>query len=161
MRPADNLAAASSAARCIHELFADRAAATPDAVAVESTDARITYGELERRANQLAHHLRDLGVGPDAVVGVHLERSPELLVSLLGVLKSGGAYLPLDPDYPAERLRFMLQDARTAVLISDRARGVGLTDVPARLVRIDADWDEIARRPEHAPASGDALHARP
>ena len=78
----------------------------------------LTYAELNERANRLAHHLRRLGVGPDVVVGLCLERSLELLVALLGVLKAGGAYLPLDPSYPPERLTFMLEDSRAAVLIT-------------------------------------------
>src|SRR5262249_2302415 len=89
------------------ELFAAQAAKAPDAVAVVFEDARLSYGELDARANQLAHHLRSLGVGPEVVVGLCVERSLELLVGLLGILKAGGAYLPLDPSYPAERLAFM------------------------------------------------------
>ena len=87
------------------ELFAVRAAGTPDATAVVHGDESLSYGALDRRANQLAHHLRALGVGPETVVGLCVERSPELIVGVLGILKAGGAYLPLDPSYPDERLR--------------------------------------------------------
>ena len=96
------------------ELFAAQAARTPDAVAVVFEDERLTYGELDARANQLAHHLRSLGVGPEVVVGLCVERSLEMMVGLLGILKAGGAYLPLDPGYPPERLAFMLEDAARA-----------------------------------------------
>src|SRR5262249_4335619 len=93
-------------AATLPQLFAAQAAATPDAVAVVFADEQLSYGELEARANQLAHHLRALGVGAESVVGVCLERSLELVVSLIAILKAGGGYLPLDPGYPRERLSF-------------------------------------------------------
>ena len=100
----------STSARCAHELFEEQAERTPHAVAVEIGEERLTYAELNARANRLAHHLRALGVGPDALVGMCVERSVELVVGLLGILKAGGAYVPLDPSYPAQRLAFMLAD---------------------------------------------------
>ena len=93
-------------------LFAAQAQRTPDAVAVVFEDRSLSYAELEAHANQLAHHLQSLGVGPETVVGLCVERSPEMVIGLLGILKAGGAYLPLDPDYPAERLAFMLPGRR-------------------------------------------------
>ena len=102
----------------VPELFAAQAARTPDAVAVVFGEQTLSYGELNARANQLAHHLHSLGVGPEVMVGLCVERSLEMVVGLLGILKAGGAYLPLDPDYPAERLAFMLEDAGAAVLLS-------------------------------------------
>ena len=110
-----------SPAATLPELFAAQVARTPDAVAVVFEDAALTYGELDARANQLAHHLRALGVGPEVVVGLCVERSLEMLVGLLGILKAGGAYLPLDPDYPHERLAFMLEDAGAPVLVTQSA----------------------------------------
>ncbi len=104
--------------RCVHELFEEQARKTPDAVAVMFEDASLSYAELNRRANQLAHHLRELGVGPDGRVAVCLERSPELIVALLGILKAGGAYVPLDPAYPEERLRYMLEDCAPLALLT-------------------------------------------
>ncbi|WP_035982226.1 AMP-binding protein, partial [Bradyrhizobium sp. STM 3843] len=92
--------------------FAAQAARTPEKIALRFEDATLTYGELDRRANQLAHHLQQLGVGPDVVVGVLAERSFEMVVALFGILKAGGAYLPLDPGYPAERLAYVLDDAK-------------------------------------------------
>ena len=103
------------------ELFAAQVATTPDAIAVVFEDAQPDYGELDARANQLAHHLRALGVGPEVVVGLCVERSLEMVVGLLGILKAGGAYLPLDPDYPPERLAFMLADAGAPVLVTQSA----------------------------------------
>src|SRR5437868_12458913 len=104
--------------RCLHELIEEQVARTPEAVAVVYEDQSLTFSELDRRANQLAHHLRALGVGPEVRVGVCLERSLELVVALLGVLKAGVAYVPLDPGYPADRLAYMLADAHASVLLS-------------------------------------------
>ncbi|HEU0052034.1 MAG TPA: AMP-binding protein, partial [Longimicrobium sp.] len=102
----------------IHERFEAQAARTPDAVAVVFEDRELTYGELNRRANRLAHHLRGLGVGPDVRVGICVEREPELVVAVLGVLKSGGAYVPLDPGYPRDRLLDMVEDCAPVALLT-------------------------------------------
>jgi aspartate racemase len=107
--------------RCIHQLFEEQTARTPERIALVHKDRRITYAELNRRANRLADHLRGLGIGPDIPVGIYLDRCPEMVVSILGVLKAGGAYLPLDPAYPAERIRFMLEDADAPVVITSEA----------------------------------------
>ncbi|HEX2190550.1 MAG TPA: condensation domain-containing protein, partial [Longimicrobiaceae bacterium] len=116
----------------IHERFEAQAGRTPDAVAVVYEDRRLTYGELNARANRLAHHLRGLGVGPDVRVGICVERGFELVVAVLGVLKSGGAYLPLDPGYPQERLLDMVQDSAPVVLLTQGSLTGRLTglDVP-------------------------------
>ena len=141
------------AATTLPELFAAQAARTPDAVAVVFEDQSLSYGELDRRANQLAHRLIELGVGPEVVVGLCAERSLEMVVGLLGILKAGGAYLPLDPDYPRERLAFMLADAQAPVLVAQS----GLTDrLPAsraELVCLDTHWPIIDRQPAAPPAT--------
>ncbi|HVH12671.1 MAG TPA: aminotransferase class III-fold pyridoxal phosphate-dependent enzyme, partial [Longimicrobium sp.] len=117
--------AAFPAEVCIHELFQAQAQAAPDAVAVTFGGASLSFGELDTRSNQLAHHLVRLGVGPEVRVGICLERSLEMVVSLLAVLKAGGAYVPLDPAYPAERLAFMLADSATSVLLTqEKLRGL-------------------------------------
>src|SRR5205085_10736437 len=109
---------AAYAQKCIHELSEDQARRSAEAVAVEFEGQRLTYGELNRRANQLAHYLRSLGVGPEMRVGICMERGLEMVIGLLGILKAGGAYVALDPHYPAERLRFMVEDSSIAVLLT-------------------------------------------
>ncbi|HST59293.1 MAG TPA: amino acid adenylation domain-containing protein, partial [Longimicrobium sp.] len=126
----------------IHEMFEAQARRTPDAVAVVYEDRQLTYGELNARANRLAHHLRGLGVGPDVRVGICVEREPELVVAIFGVLKAGGAYLPLDPGYPRERLLDMVQDCAPVVMLTQEAlagRLAGL-DVPLLVLDDGADW---------------------
>src|SRR5215212_2002302 len=113
-----NAVALAAQTQTIHERFEQQAAATPDAVAVSFEGERLTYRELKARANRLAHHLRSRGVGPETCVGILVERSLEMIVNILGVLKAGGCYLPLDPAYPRERLSFMLEDARAALLLT-------------------------------------------
>jgi len=106
--------------RCIHELFAEQAERTPDQTALICEGRQVSYRELDRRANQLGRYLQGLGVGPEVAVGLCLERSFDLVVALLGVLKAGGAYLPLDPEYPLERLSYMLEDAGVGVALTMR-----------------------------------------
>jgi amino acid adenylation domain-containing protein len=135
----------------IHELFAAQAAQRPEAVAVVFENQQLTYEELNRRANQLAHHLRALGVGPEVVVGICVERSVEMVVGLLGILKAGAAYLPLDPGYPAERLTFMLADAGVRFVISHQAVAAVLPDTGLDVLLLDAEWATVAAQPETAP----------
>ena len=106
--------------KCIHELFEEEVRKRPEAVALVTGEECLTYGELNRRANRVAHHLRKKGVKADARVAICLERSLEMVVAIVGVLKAGGGYVPLDPDYPVERLRFMLQDSTPSILITQR-----------------------------------------
>jgi len=141
--------------RCVHDLFVECAARAPDAVALISGDLTLTYGELDRRTNQLAHYLRTLGVGPEVVVGLRIERSPEMVIGLLGILKAGGAYLPLDPSYPPERVAYMLEDTRAPLIVTRASAAEALTEHGVPLVRIDADWAAIAEEPAvRAPESG-------
>lgn len=128
----------------VPELVAARAAETPDATAVVAGNQRITYRELDSRANQLAHHLHALGVGPDVLVGLCFERSVALVVGALGILKTAGAYLPLDPGYPRERLAFMLQDARSPVLVTEPRLAASLSEGAWRLVSLDAGATSLA-----------------
>jgi amino acid adenylation domain-containing protein len=139
----------------VHQLFEEQAARTPQAVAVAAGGEQLSYRELNRRANQLAHHLRARGVGPDVRVGVCLTRSPHLIVALLGVLKAGGAYVPLDPAYPAERLRLLLRDAQAAVLLTDGRTREGLPNgEAATIVCLDRDLASFAGETEEPVQSG-------
>ncbi|MEA2463486.1 MAG: hypothetical protein QOJ98_1233, partial [Acidobacteriota bacterium] len=134
--------------KLIHELFEQQAAAQPDAPAVIFNDRTLSYGELNARANQLAHELIALGIQPDDRVAVFAERGPELMVGLLGILKAGGAYVPLDPAYPVERLQHMLHDAAPKALLTQRPLPV--SDVPAVLLGSEA----LSARPAHNPRTG-------
>jgi non-ribosomal peptide synthetase component F len=122
---------------CVHELFEAQAARTPDAPALVFGERTLSYAQLNERANRLAHRLRALGVGPDRLVGVCLERSLELPVALLAVLKAGGAYLPLDPGYPTARLAYMLADANAPVLLTQHQLRPRLPDGPAHTLTLD------------------------
>src|SRR6185369_10312597 len=134
-------------------LFAAQAQRTPDATAVIFEDRTLTYAALDAHANRLAHHLQSLGVGPETMVGLCVERSPEMVIGLVGILKAGGAYLPLDPNYPRERLAFMLADAGCPVLVTQSALLDRLPDDAAhrQVVRLDADASVIARQSDTAP----------
>ncbi|HEX8846869.1 MAG TPA: amino acid adenylation domain-containing protein, partial [Pyrinomonadaceae bacterium] len=129
---------------CVHQLFEEQVARTPEAIAVECAGEQLTYGELNERANQLAHHLRTLGVGSDSLVGVLLERSTEMVIALLGVLKAGAAYVPLDASHPAARLSFALQDAAASVLLTQQHLVEQLPAHGARVICLDSQWSEIS-----------------
>ena len=122
---------------CLHELFEKQAEQLPDKIAIVFKDEQLTYSELNRRANQLAHYLQRLGVGPDVLVGVYMERSLEMIIGLYGILKAGGAYVPLDPSYPASRLAFMLEDTQVAVLLTQQHLAANLPAHPAQVVMLD------------------------
>lgn len=156
--------------QCIHQLFEEQADRVPDKVAVSFAEESLTYAELNGRANQLASYLRTLGVGPEVLVGLCVERSLEMLVGLLGILKAGGGYVPLDPAYPEERLTYMLSDAAAMPegflpCIPKASKPVVLTqqhlvahlqkkaikDKQTRVVCLDSDWDEIAQQSDRNP----------
>jgi len=159
---------------CIHQLFEAQAQRTPDAIAVMFEHEQLTYGELNRRTNQLAHHLQALGVGPEVPVGVCLERSLEMVIGLLAILKAGGAYVPLDPAYPKERLTFMLEDTQAPVLLTQErlvaeliedSRGSKLGDRDSQssilnsriqVVCLDSAWEAIASESGENPINATA-----
>ena len=138
-------------APCVHHLFEAQAERSPEAVAVILDNSRLTYGDLNRRANCLAHHLRKQGVGSEARVGILLDQSLEMVVGLLGVLKAGGAYVPLNPANPSERLAFMLDDAQASLLLTQRQLSERFAEYTGNLVYLDSDWDEIAQNDERNP----------
>jgi amino acid adenylation domain-containing protein len=152
--------------KCIHHLFENQVERTPEAIAVEFEEKKITYRELNQRANQLAHYLISLGIGPEKLVGVCIERSIEMVVGLLGILKAGGAYVPLDPAYPDERLRFMLEDSRVSILLTqeklvqdsglrtlDSDLRSSILDSGFQVVYLDRDFALIAQQKKKNPCS--------
>ena len=130
---------------CIHELIELQAEGRRDGTAVIFEDESVTYGELNARANQLAFHLKRRGAGPEVLVGLCVERSVEMVVGVLGILKAGAAYVPLDPTYPPERLSFMLEDARVSVILTQERWRPWLPDRGAPIISLDRDWPEIGR----------------
>jgi amino acid adenylation domain-containing protein len=137
--------------QCIHSLFEAQVERTPDAVALVYRDQHITYGDLDARANQLAHHLRKRGVGTDVLVGICVERSIAAVIGLLAILKAGGAYVPMDPSYPQQRLAFMLEDSNAPVLLTEQRL---INSVPSRIAEIiciDTDWDKISQENREKP----------
>ncbi|KWB39651.1 non-ribosomal peptide synthetase [Burkholderia ubonensis] len=150
----------AAAEQPLHRLFEQQTERTPDAVAAVHDDASLTYAELNLRANRLAHHLIALGVAPDSLVGVAMERSLDMIVALLAILKAGGAYVPVDPDYPAERVRFMIDNAQLRWLLTQQHLLPALPDTDARLIVVDRDAHEFAAAPAANPTpalSGDNL----
>jgi amino acid adenylation domain-containing protein len=135
---------------CLHQLFEAQAARTPELAALVAGRERLSYRELNQRANRLAHHLRALGAGPESLVGVLLNRSTSLVVALLGVLKAGAAYVPLDPDYPRERLRLMI-DANINVLVTQENLKHNLPAHNAGVICLDAEWGGIALESSENP----------
>lgn len=140
--------------RCFHQLFEEQASRTPDAPAAASEGRQLTYRELNERANQLAHHLRELGLGPEKCAALYLERSLEVVVGLLAILKAGGAYVALDPAFPADRLAFMLEDAGPAVVLTQAGLRPQLPPTQAGVFSLDDDWTRLAASSTENPNSG-------
>jgi len=149
---------------CIHQLFEAQVEQTPDAIALVFEDEQLTYQQLNNRSNQLAHYLQKLGVGSEVLVGICLERSVEMVVGLLGILKAGAAYVPLDPTYPQERLNFMIEDAQVSILITYSAAPIIKVDWGERtkcsdrqhqlsVICLDKDMDAIAQESHENPIS--------
>ncbi|HUD65767.1 MAG TPA: amino acid adenylation domain-containing protein [Candidatus Sulfotelmatobacter sp.] len=138
---------------CVHQLIEAQASRTPNATAVVFGSERLSYGELDRRANQLANHLIKLGAKPDGLVGICLERSLDMVVGLLGILKAGAAYVPLDPAYPQARIAFMLEDAEVPLLLTQSQLTASLPNAGnSRVVLIDSHWPEISKQSQQSPA---------
>ena len=142
--------------KCVHQLFEAQVERSPDAIAAvfpHNSRQQLTYRELNSRSNQLAHYLQQLGVGADVLVAICMERSLEMAIAVLGILKTGAAYVPIDPAYPKERLTFMLADTRTPVILTQSHLVSGLPEHQARTVCLDANWQEIANYSTENPAS--------
>jgi amino acid adenylation domain-containing protein len=136
---------------CIHQVFEEQVAKTPDALAVAFRNERLTYRDLNERSNQLAHYLRELGVGAEVRVGLCVERSPEMIVGLMGILKAGGVYVPLDPQYPVERIAFVLEDAQAPVVLTQE-RWIDRMPISwTQVLSLDRDWPQIASSSQSNP----------
>jgi amino acid adenylation domain-containing protein len=149
-------AAPYPAERCVHDLVRIAALVRPQAPAVRFGEETLSYAELEDRSNRLAHRLQRLGVGPETLVGLCLERALLLPVALLGILKAGGAYVPIDPAYPTERQAFMLEDSQAPVLVTQKALLDHLPQADAHVLCLDRDWADIASEPAEPPVSATA-----
>ncbi|OXB20714.1 hypothetical protein B0A71_06650, partial [Flavobacterium tructae] len=145
----NNTAAAYPSDKTIVDLFKEQVKQTPNAVAVVYEDEELTYKELDQRSNQLAHYLREQGVKPDALVGICLERSLEMLIGILGILKSGGAYVPIDPEYPADRIAYMLKDAGIDLVVSSQT-SCNVINKELSVLCLDKDWELISGYPTTA-----------
>ncbi|MFY7822882.1 MAG: amino acid adenylation domain-containing protein [Planktothrix agardhii] len=143
--------------KCIHQLFEEQVKHNPDSVAVVFEGQQLTYSELNSRANQLAHYLKSLGVETDELVAICIERSLEMIVGLLGILKAGGAYVPIDPDYPLERISFMLQDTQVKILLTQQSLLPSLPNHQAIIVCLDKDWKQINQENLNSAVSADNL----
>ncbi|MDM9580254.1 non-ribosomal peptide synthetase [Nostoc sp. GT001] len=139
---------------CIHQLFEAQVARIPNAIAIEFAGQQLTYRELNQQANQVANYLQTLGVKPDVIVGICIERSLQMMIGLLGIMKAGGVYVPLDPAYPQERLAFMLNDSQAPVLLTQQSLSDKLTKHHAQVVCIDSDWHIIGKQSQQNPNSG-------
>ena len=143
-----------SEGKCIHELFEAQAERTPDAAAVVYEDRRLTYRELNLRANRLAHRLRELGVKPESLVAISVERSPEMIVGLLGVLKAGGAYVPIDPALPKERFACLLEDTQAQVILTQRSIAETLAGPGPAVICLDSDLERLGDESEKNVVGG-------
>nr|VFK23230.1 MAG: AMP-binding enzyme [Candidatus Kentron sp. LPFa]VFK35243.1 MAG: AMP-binding enzyme [Candidatus Kentron sp. LPFa] len=132
--------------KCVHQLFEVQVARTPNALAVALEEQELTYRELNRRANRLACYLQSLGVGPETLVGICVERFPEMVMGLLAILKAGGAYVPLDPGYPKERLAFMLGDAGVKILLTRKKLMGRLPEYQGRVVCLETDFGSFSEK---------------
>jgi aspartate racemase len=137
--------------RCLHQLMAQQAARTPTTIAAIGAGQEITYRELDESANRLAQYLCRIGIRPEACIAICLERSPKFLIALLGVLKAGGAYLPLDPSYPKERFTALLHDARCPVVLTTRDLRDKVAMGGLREICLDSDWQVLSLEPPEAP----------
>ena len=146
--------------KCLHELFEQHAEQTPDAVACQFESGQITYQSLNERANQVSHFLQRRGIAPGQRVGIFVERSLNMMVGLLGIQKSGAAYVPLDPAYPAERLRLTMEDAQVPWLLTQQSLLASMPEHQAQVACLDSDWPQIAQESKANPRAVPNLRTR-
>jgi len=142
--------------KCLHDLFEEQVERTPDSVAVVYGDQKLTYLELNSRANQLAHYLISKGVGPEVMVGLYMERSLEMVIGIYGIIKAGGAYVPLDPEYPPDRIAFMVEETDVPVLLTQEHLVTSLAGPNANVICLDSEWEIIDAESTKNPISGAA-----
>ncbi|MDZ8224986.1 amino acid adenylation domain-containing protein [Nostoc sp. ChiVER01] len=142
-----------SNSKCFHQLFEAQVEKSPDAIALVFGNQKLSYKELNIRSNQLAHYLKEIGVQTESLVGICVERSAEMIIAILGIFKAGGAYLPLDPSYPQERLNFMLQDAQVSLLLTQEKLLPNFTAFSNQIISIDKDWATITQHSQNNPNS--------
>lgn len=135
--------------QCIHELFEQQVKATPDSIAICYENKYLTYQELNSRSNQLAHYLRSLKIGSEFLVGICAERSIEMVIGIFGILKAGGAYVPIDPNYPTERINYILSDSKISILLTQDHLRPTLSYTQARIICLDLDWSSIDGQPKN------------
>ena len=139
-------------AKCVHQLFEEQAEKRPDNIAVVFEEAELTYRELNEKSNQLAHYLQKKGIKPESLVGICVERSLEMIVGLLGILKAGGVYVPIDPTYPEDRISYMLEDADCEIVLTQEHLELPKTN--SEIIYFDTDWDKIENEPNENVKSG-------
>ncbi|MEO8041987.1 MAG: amino acid adenylation domain-containing protein [Acidobacteriota bacterium] len=137
--------------RCVHELFEEQVARTPDRIAVEAEDGKLTYAELNLRANQLAKYLRSIGTTHESLVGLCVERSLDMMIGLLGIMKSGGAYVPIDPAFPSERVKAILEDSGVQTIVTQAHLAFDLRDKVEQVICIDIEWEKVAAKSGDQP----------
>jgi amino acid adenylation domain-containing protein len=148
------------ASTCIHQMIEEQAAKTPQSTAVIFEGNRLTYEDLNGRSNQVARRLKELGVEPESLVGLCLHRSVDTMAGVLGILKAGGAYVPLDPSFPQNRISYMIEDSKCSVILTEKGLRDGLNSANAKIVTIDAEWDDISKRDSgnlNSPVTSDNL----
>ena len=149
----NNTASEYPSGQCVHQLFEEQVKIAPDNIALLTTNAQVTYAELNQKANRLAHYLIHHGLQPDQLVALFLERSIEAIVAVLACLKAGAAYLPLDPEYPAERIRFMLEDTSVSLILTQTSLQKRLPDVDETVFCLDEDWPKLEDEPTDNPVN--------
>src|SRR6185369_6297054 len=140
----NDTASAYPSDKCLSQLFEEQVERAPEKIALRANEGELTYAELNTRANRLARYLASAGVSPESLVGIYLDRSPDMVVAILGTLKAGAAYVPFDVSYPQDRIAMMLADADPALVLTSKRLAQGLAATERKLFQIDSDWSDVA-----------------